>query len=64
MFTEERREKILELLKKNGRVIAKDLAESFDMSIDSIRRDLSIMEKDGLLKEHMEEQLNLLEYGI
>lgn len=50
MFTEERREKILELLKKNGRVIAKDLAESFDMSIDSIRRDLSIMEKDGLLK--------------
>lgn len=50
MFTEERREKILELLKKNGRVIAKDLAESFDMSIDSIRRDLSIMEKGGLLK--------------
>ncbi|WP_341519657.1 DeoR/GlpR family DNA-binding transcription regulator [Bacillus paramobilis] len=50
MFTEERREKILELLKKEGRVIAKDLAESFDMSIDSIRRDLSIMEKDGLLK--------------
>ncbi|MDR4432330.1 DeoR/GlpR family DNA-binding transcription regulator [Bacillus anthracis] len=50
MFTEECREKILELLKKNGRVIAKDLAESFDMSIDSIRRDLSIMEKDGLLK--------------
>ncbi|PTR75808.1 DeoR/GlpR family DNA-binding transcription regulator [Bacillus anthracis] len=50
MFTEERREKNLELLKKNGRGIAKDLAESFDMSIDSIRRDLSIMEKDGLLK--------------
>ncbi|PEF36274.1 DeoR/GlpR family DNA-binding transcription regulator [Bacillus wiedmannii] len=50
MFTEERRGKILELLKKDGRVIAKDLAESFDMSIDSIRRDLSIMEKDGLLK--------------
>ncbi|ALQ68361.1 DeoR/GlpR family DNA-binding transcription regulator [Bacillus thuringiensis] len=50
MFTEERREKILELLKKDGRVIAKNLAESFDMSIDSIRRDLSIMEKDGLLK--------------
>ncbi|MGG0301555.1 DeoR/GlpR family DNA-binding transcription regulator [Bacillus albus] len=50
MFTEERREKILEVLKKDGRVIAKNLAESFDMSIDSIRRDLSIMEKDGLLK--------------
>ncbi|MGH1283936.1 DeoR/GlpR family DNA-binding transcription regulator [Bacillus toyonensis] len=50
MFTEERRENILELLKKDGRVIAKDLAERFNMSIDSIRRDLSIMEKDGLLK--------------
>ncbi|PFU42015.1 DeoR family transcriptional regulator [Bacillus cereus] len=50
MFTEERRGKILELLKKDGRVIAKNLAEIFDMSIDSIRRDLSIMEKDGLLK--------------
>ncbi|MGX5478150.1 DeoR/GlpR family DNA-binding transcription regulator [Bacillus thuringiensis] len=50
MFTEERREKILELLNTDGRVIAKDLAERFDMSIDSIRRDLSIMEKDGLLK--------------
>ncbi|MEA1010546.1 DeoR/GlpR family DNA-binding transcription regulator [Bacillus cereus] len=50
MFTEERREKILELLKIEGRVIAKDLAERFDMSIDSIRRDLSIMEKDRLLK--------------
>ncbi|PDY30310.1 DeoR family transcriptional regulator [Bacillus thuringiensis] len=50
MFTEERREKILELLNTDGRVIAKNLAERFDMSIDSIRRDLSIMEKDGLLK--------------
>ncbi|WP_088291897.1 DeoR/GlpR family DNA-binding transcription regulator [Bacillus mycoides] len=50
MFTEERREKILELLKRDGRVIAKDLAEIFDMSIDSIRRDLSIMEKESLLK--------------
>ncbi len=45
MFTEERREKILELLKKNGRVITKILVESFDMSIDSIRRDLSIMRR-------------------
>lgn len=61
MFTEERREKILELLKKDGRVIAKDLAESFDMSIDSIRRDLSIMEKESLLKERTEVQLNLRE---
>lgn len=50
MFTEERRNKILSLLENEGRVIAKDLAEMFDMSIDSIRRDLSIMEEKGLLK--------------
>lgn len=61
MFTEERREKILERLNTDGRVIAKDSMERFDMSIDSIRRDLSIMEKDGLLKERTEVQLNLRE---
>jgi DeoR family fructose operon transcriptional repressor len=50
MFSEERRDKIVELLDKDGRVFAKDLAELFEMSIDSIRRDLSIMEDKGLLK--------------
>lgn len=50
MFSEERRNKILELIQRNGRVFAKDLADLFAMSIDSIRRDLSIMEEKGLLK--------------
>ncbi|MCA1058762.1 DeoR/GlpR family DNA-binding transcription regulator [Rossellomorea aquimaris] len=50
MFSEERREKILEKVEKVGRVLAKDLAEEFNVSIDSIRRDLSIMEEDGLIK--------------
>ncbi|WP_175989317.1 DeoR/GlpR family DNA-binding transcription regulator [Bacillus sp. Marseille-Q1617] len=50
MFSEERREKILEKVEKIGRVLAKDLAEEYNVSIDSIRRDLSIMEEDGLLK--------------
>jgi DeoR/GlpR family transcriptional regulator of sugar metabolism len=50
MFSDERRDKILELLQENGRVLAKDLAELFEMSIDSIRRDLSIMEEKRLLK--------------
>ncbi len=62
MFTEERREKILELLKKDGRVAAKSLAESFDMSIDSIeKRFVYYGEKMNLLKERMEVQLSLLE---
>lgn len=50
MFSEERRDKIIELLNNNGRVLAKELADMFELSIDSIRRDLSIMEEKGLLK--------------
>jgi DeoR/GlpR family transcriptional regulator of sugar metabolism len=50
VFSEERRQEIFKLLEKNGRVLAKDLSQSFNMSIDSIRRDLSIMEEQGLLK--------------
>jgi DeoR/GlpR family transcriptional regulator of sugar metabolism len=51
IFAEERREKILELLNQEKRVIAKELADMFQISIDSIRRDLNIMEKQGLLKK-------------
>ncbi|SDE20274.1 transcriptional regulator, DeoR family [Paenibacillus sp. UNCCL117] len=51
MFAEERREKILGLLNEEKRVMVKDLAEKFQVSIDSIRRDLSIMEDQGLLKK-------------
>lgn len=50
MFAEERREKILNNLKKSGRIFAKDLAEEFGISIDTIRRDLTILEKQGMLK--------------
>lgn len=51
MFAEERREKIMALLNTEKRVMVKDLAEKFQVSIDSIRRDLSIMEDQGLLKK-------------
>lgn len=50
MFAEERREIILSMLKSRGRVLAKDLAEEFKISIDTIRRDLTVMEEKGLLK--------------
>lgn len=50
MFTEERREKILHIVEKEGRVVAKDLAEKFGVSIDTIRRDLSELEEQQLLK--------------
>ncbi|WP_062109277.1 DeoR/GlpR family DNA-binding transcription regulator [Bacillus niameyensis] len=51
MLAEERRQKIVEILQKEGRVIAKDLSEMFQISIDSIRRDLTIMEDQGLLQK-------------
>lgn len=51
LFAEERREKILALLQQEKRVLAKDLAELFQISVDSIRRDLTIMEEQGLLKK-------------
>ncbi|PKR83256.1 DeoR/GlpR family DNA-binding transcription regulator [Heyndrickxia camelliae] len=51
MLAEERRHKILDIIQKEGRVVAKDLADMFDISIDSIRRDLSIMEEQGLLQK-------------
>jgi len=50
MFSLERRNQILELLRRDGRVLAKDLAEIFGVSIDSIRRDLTAMEEEHLLK--------------
>ncbi|MBS4172680.1 DeoR/GlpR family DNA-binding transcription regulator [Bacillus sp. FJAT-49736] len=51
MLAEERRHKILDIIQEEGRVIAKDLADMFEISIDSIRRDLTIMEEQGLLQK-------------
>lgn len=51
LFAEERRQKILAMLNQDKRVLAKDLAELFQISVDSIRRDLTIMEEQGLLKK-------------
>ena len=50
MFAEERREEIIKLLKTEGRIFVNSLAAMFKVSIDTIRRDLSIMEDKGLLK--------------
>lgn len=50
MFAEERREIILSMLRSKGRIFAKDLTDELKVSIDTIRRDLTIMEEEGLLK--------------
>lgn len=51
LFAEERRRKILSLLYQQKRVLAKELAERFNISVDTIRRDLTIMEDQGLLQK-------------
>ena len=50
MLVEERQQSILKVLKLEGRVLVKAIAEQLGVSIDTIRRDLMAMEKRGLLK--------------
>lgn len=50
MFIEERHQEILDVISKNGRISVGEIQEKFDVSPDSARRDLRILEEKGLLK--------------
>ena len=50
MFLEERHAEILAMLERDGKVLVKELAEIFNVTEDSIRKDLSTLEADGKLK--------------
>lgn len=50
MFIEERHQAILDLLNENGRISNLEIQEKFDVSYDSAKRDLRILEEKGLLK--------------
>lgn len=50
MFIEERHREILRLLSETGRIALADIQEKFQVSVDSARRDLRILEGKGLLK--------------
>lgn len=50
MLTQERYEKILEMLEKNNAVTVNNLKDKFKVSIETIRRDLYYLENQGLLK--------------
>jgi DeoR/GlpR family transcriptional regulator of sugar metabolism len=50
MLTSQRQSIILDLLRREGQVIAKHVAEEFNLSEDTIRRDLREMAAQGLLK--------------
>jgi DeoR/GlpR family transcriptional regulator of sugar metabolism len=50
MLTQERKQLILDQLKKTGRVIAKDFSSKLKLSEDTIRRDLRELAAEGLLQ--------------
>ena len=49
MLAKERQEKILELLQRNGAVTTSHLVDLFQVSIETVRRDLLSMEQQGRL---------------
>lgn len=51
MLTIERRNKILEILKADGRVVVGDLSVMFSVTEETIRRDLEKLEKEGFAKK-------------
>jgi DeoR/GlpR family transcriptional regulator of sugar metabolism len=50
MLAAERRQYILDILKRDGRIVAQQLSTSLGVSEDTIRRDLREMATDGLLQ--------------
>lgn len=48
MLAAERRNEILELLKDEGRVIVAELSKKYDVTEETIRRDLEKLEQDGV----------------
>lgn len=50
MFIEERHQAILTIVNETGRISIGDIQEKFNVSVDSARRDLRLLEEKGLLK--------------
>ena len=50
MLTEERRTRIIQLLREDGTIQVTDLSARFDVSLATIRRDLTALEQEGYLR--------------
>lgn len=50
MFIEERHQAILKIIQESGRISIAEIQDTFDVSVDSARRDLRLLEEQGLLK--------------
>ena len=51
MLAQQRQEAIVEEVNEKGSVLVKELAIKYDVTQDSIRKDLSVLQKQGLLKK-------------
>lgn len=51
MLAEERQNMIVSLVNKNGSVLVKELSRQFEVTEDSIRKDLTLLQKRGLLRK-------------
>lgn len=50
MFAQERLDMIIQLLQEEGKVKVKDLSNRFELTEDAIRKDLKVLEKQGLIE--------------
>lgn len=50
MYAEERQQAIADLVTKRGRLSVNELAESFQVTTETVRRDLSLLERAGLVR--------------
>jgi len=53
VLTQQRKQLILEALRRNGQVVAKDLSEELDLSEDTIRRIYASLRRKGCYNECM-----------
>ena len=51
MLAEERKEKIIQILEEKGQIKVSYLTKLFNVSLQTIRRDLEILEAEGLIKK-------------
>lgn len=64
MFIEERHQAILNIINENGRITIGEIQEEFNISVDSARRDLRILEEKGLLKRTRGGAIPIAQVGI
>lgn len=64
MFIEERHNDIIKVLECNGRIMISEIQDKYNVSFDTARRDLRILEEKGLLKRTRGGALPLRKIGV